>query len=124
MLGGDPGQVSASRAVMMASATSATATMPTQRMRCKANTTSTAIGARIITPNASHRITPRRARNQYPPASIKHAPTAPTATIARLARSAKPIMTAAAANISTKAARASQRTLMILTPVTSDDSGA
>ena len=108
--------VSASRPAAMASATSTSDATPTQMTWFRAKTTSTAIGTRITTPNASHRTSPRRARNQYPFASTRHAPTAPMATMPRLASPAKAIMTAAAARISANAARASQRRCVIASP--------
>ena len=104
---------SASRAVAIAAAMSTTDTTPTQRRWCRANTTSTAIGAAITTANAIHLTTPRWARNQYAPPTTRHAPMAPTTTMATLAGPAKAIMTTAAASRSTKADRASQRRCVI-----------
>ena len=104
---------SARRAAPTASTMSAIDTSATQMRLCRANTTKMAIGVAITTAAAIHLSTPRRARNSYAPPSIRHAPIAPMTTMARLASSAKPIRTAAAAIISAKADRASQRAFIV-----------
>ena len=113
---GAPSVRSAMRPVPAASASSTTATMATHSRPCSANVTRISTGAAITRMSASHRSTPRWARNQYPPASNAHTPIAASPAMARLRHPATASTSTTAASTSPNAARASQRRSFIVMP--------
>ena len=108
-----PPVLSAARAVAAAATISATATTATHTRWCNANTTRMSTGAAITRTSASHRSTPRLARNQYPPAKTAHTPIRANATSARLRHPATASTSTTAASISANEARASQRLVVV-----------
>ena len=104
-----PPVLSAVRAVPAAATISATATTATHSRWCHANATRMSTGAATTRTSATHRSTPRLARNQYPPARTAHTPTAANATSVTLRHPATASTSATAASIRANEARASQR---------------
>src|ERR1700733_4169047 len=70
-------------------------------------------GAATTRTSATHRSTPRWARNQYAPASTTHTPMTANATSVRLRHPATAITSATAASTRANEARASQRRALI-----------
>ena len=104
-----PPVLSAALAVPAAATISATATTATHSRLCSANATMMSTGAATTRASATHRSTPRWARNQYPPARTAHTPTAVSSTRVTLRHPATASTSTAAANIKANEARASQR---------------
>ena len=71
-------------------------------------------GAAMTSTAASHRRTPRLARNQYPPATTAQPPTTAKMTSVRLRHPATAMGRATAASVRANEARASQRRAVIV----------
>ena len=114
MAASGPPALSAALAVPAAATISATATMATHSRLARVNATRMSTGAATARASASHRRTPRLARNQYPPARTAHTPIAANAISVRLCHPATASTSATAASIRANEARASQRRVIVL----------